>query len=66
MLEVERELWRSPILTPLLKAGYLEQMSGNCVQSAFGYLQGWKPINFCGHPVSVCDHPHSKKCFLMF
>lgn len=60
MLEVERELRRSSIPIPLLKAGYLEKAAGNCAHSGFGYLQEWRPLSLCGHPVPVCDHPHKK------
>jgi len=40
MVEVGRDLWRSPGLMPLLKQGYLETAAQDHVQMAFEYLQG--------------------------
>jgi len=46
IVEVGRDLWRSPIPTPLLKQSHLEQAAHDHVQMAFEYLQGWRLHSF--------------------
>lgn len=44
MVEVDRDLWRSLVSTPLLRQGHLVQVAQN-VQMAFEYLQWWRLHN---------------------
>lgn len=64
MVEVGRDVCRSPGPTPLLKQGHLGPSDQDRVQTASKYLQGWRLHNLPGQPAPVLHHPHSKKVFL--
>jgi len=57
MGELGRDIWRSSCPTPLPKQGHLKLFAKVHVQTAFEYLQGWRPHNFTGQPVPVLGHP---------
>lgn len=46
---------------PCSKEGHLEQVSQECAQLIFGYLQECRLINILEQPVPVFDHPCTKK-----
>lgn len=45
-------------------AGFLDSVAQECVQMAFGHVQGWKHQNLPGQP--VISQYYSKKPFLVF
>jgi len=49
--------------TPLPKQGQVDQVAQGHVPLGFEYLQGWRLHSLSVQPVSVFDHPHSKKDF---
>lgn len=50
MVEVGRDLWKSPAPWPLLKQGHLGQAAQACVEAAFEYLQGEALYLDCSFP----------------
>ena len=61
MVEVERDLLKSPAPTHLLKQGHLELVAQDHVQMAFKYLQVWRLDSLPGQPVPVLTHLHSER-----
>lgn len=55
--EVGRQIWRSSSSQQF----QLQQISQGYVLLDFGYLQGWRLCYLSGQPVTVSDHPHSRK-----
>jgi len=53
MVEVGRDLWRSPDPTPFLKLGHIQQAVPDRIQVAFEYLQGRRLHSLPGQPVTV-------------
>jgi len=60
MVDVGRDLWRSPGPTPLLKKGRLKPVAEDCIRMAFEHLQGGRLHNLPGQPVPVLAHHHSE------
>ena len=61
MVEVGKDLWKSPCPQPVPKQ---EPIAQHRVQTAVEYLQGWRLHSLPEHPVPMLSRPHSKKCFL--
>lgn len=66
MLEVERELWRSPIPTPLLKAGDVEQVMGTEPSHILDISKDGDPITSVGTLFLSVTTLTVKNCILMF
>ena len=61
MVGVERDLWRSPNPTTLLKHVHLEQAAQNSIQADLTYLQRRRLHNIYGQYVSVLRHPQREE-----
>lgn len=59
-LTLERTSGDQVVQQPLLKQWHLEPVAQGHIQTAFKYLQGWRP-QFFRQDVSVISHSHSKK-----
>lgn len=56
--EVGRDLIWSNLL---LKQGLLELVTQEYVQTAFGYLHGWRLCNLSGQPMAALTHANGKQ-----
>lgn len=57
------EWWRATSPTFLFKWGHLEQVTHDCVQTGFKYLQSQTLYHLHGNPVAVLGYPHRQKVF---
>lgn len=63
MVEVGRNIWRSPGPTSLIKQYLLELVIQDHVREALEHLQGGRLHNPTGQPVPELSHLHSEKAF---
>jgi len=61
MVGVGWDLWGSSSPTLLTKQGHLKQVSQDCVQAGFEYLQRRRLHNLSGQPVPVLCHSQSEE-----